>query len=144
MSASAAAVSPAATNLRRRSREALVALAVQYLLGMAANLIGKPDSALVGVIDTIIVILHVLVAVGLIVVAIRALLAARAAGVGRRLTLWALVVIVLTFLAGVLTITLGSDWASYAMATGFLIAAALYAGTFLASYRAEPAPASAP
>ncbi|MGN7797409.1 hypothetical protein [Leifsonia sp. 22587] len=144
MSASATAVSPAATNLLRRSREALVALAVQYLLGMAANLIGEPDSALVGVIDTIIVILHVLVAVGLIVVAIRALLAARAAGVGQRLALWALVVIVLTFLAGVLTITLGSDWASYAMATGFLVAAALYAGTFLASYRAEPAPASAP
>ncbi|MGO4592314.1 hypothetical protein AB4Z18_00700 [Leifsonia sp. 2TAF2] len=138
MSAPAAAVSPAA-NLRRRSREALAALAVQYLLGMAANLIGEPESTFVIVVDTIIVILHILIAIGLVVVSIRVLLAARAADVGQRLALWGLIVIVVTFLAGVLTISFGSDWASYVMAAGFLVAAALYAGTFLASYRPETA-----
>lgn len=138
MSASAAAATPAA-HLRRRSREALTALAVQYLLGMAANLIGEPDSTVVRVIDAIIVILHILIAVGLVVVSIRVLLAARSAGVGERLALWGLVVMVVTFLAGVLTIAIGSDWASYAMAVGFLVAAALYAGTFLASYRPDRA-----
>lgn len=138
MSASAAAVSPAA-HLRRRSREALAALAVQYLLGMAANLIGEPDSTFVRVVDAIIIILHVLIAIGLVVVSVRVLLAARAAGVGERLAVWGLVVMVITFLAGVLTISIGSDWASYVMAAGFLVAAALYAGTFLASYRLDRA-----
>ena len=136
MSASPAAVGPAA-GLRRRSREALTALAIQYLLGMAANLIGEPDNAVVGVIDTIIVILHIVIAIGLVVVSVRVLLAARAAGVGERLALWGLVVMVIAFLAGVLTIAIGSDWASYVMAVGFLVAAALNAGTFLASYRAD-------
>lgn len=138
MSASAAAVSPAA-HLRRRSREALAALAVQYLLGMAANLIGEPDSTFVRVVDAIIIILHVLIAIGLVVVSVRVLLAARGAGVGERLAVWGLVVMVITFLAGVLTISIGSDWASYVMAAGFLVAAALYAGTFLASYRLDRA-----
>ena len=138
MSSSANAVS-ASESLRRRCREALSALAVQFLLGMAANLIGDPEGAFATVVDTIIVILHILIAIGLVVVSIRVLLAARAAGVGERLALWGLIVMVITFLAGVLTIAIGSDWASYVMAVGFLVAAALYAGTFLASYRPERA-----
>lgn len=131
----AAAVSPS-SSLRRRSREALTALAVQYLLGMAANLIGEPDGGFVLVLDWIVVILHMLVAVGLVVIAVRLLLAARRAQLGQRLAVWGLVVIVVTFVAGVITISAGSDWASYVMATGFLVAAALYGGTFIASYRA--------
>ena len=59
--------------------------------------------------------------------------------VGERLAVWGLVVMVITFLAGVLAISIGSDWASYVMAAGFLVAAALYAGTFLASYRLDRA-----
>ena len=68
MSTAAAAVSPA-ESLRRRSREALSALAVQFLLGMAANLIGEPEGTFAIVVDTIIVILHILVAIGLVVIA---------------------------------------------------------------------------
>ena len=138
MSASTAAVS-SSESLRRRSREALTALAVQFLLGMAANLIGEPESTFVIVVDWIIVILHILIAIGLVVIAVRLLLAARKAGVGQRLAVWGLVVIVITFLAGVGTMVTGSDWASYVMATGFLVAAALYVATFLASYRFEDA-----
>ena len=139
MSASAAAVS-SSESLRRRSREALTALAVQFLLGMAANLIGEPESTFVIVVDTIIVILHILIAIGLVVISVRVLLSARKAGAGERLALWGLVVIVITFLAGVGTMITGNDWASYVMATGFLVAAALYGGTFFASYRLANAP----
>ena len=136
MSESAApSAAPSPTDaLRRRSREALSALALQFLLGMAANLIGEPKGTFAIVVDTIIVILHILVAIGLVVVSIRLLLAARAAGVGQRLAVWGLVVIGITFLAGVGTIASGSEWASYVMAVGFLVAAALYGGTFFASY----------
>lgn len=123
-----------AESLRRRSREALSALALQFLLGMAANLIGEPKGTFAIVVDTIIVILHILVAIGLVVVSIRLLLAARKAGVGQRLALWGLIVMVITFLAGVGTIATGNEWASYVMAVGFLVAAALYGGTFFASY----------
>ncbi|WP_345762508.1 hypothetical protein [Diaminobutyricibacter sp. McL0608] len=138
MSTAAAAVSPA-ESLRRRSREALSALAVQFLLGMAANLIGEPEGTFATVVDTIIVILHILVAIGLVVIAIRLLLAARKAALGERLALWGLIVIIVTFLAGVGTMITGNDWASYVMAVGFLVAAALYGATFFASYRADVA-----
>jgi hypothetical protein len=140
MSASAAAVNPS-ESLRRRSREALSALAAQFLLGMAVNLIGEPDGTFAIVVDTIMIILHILIAIGLVVVGVRVLLSARAAGLGQRLALWGLVVIVVTFLAGVGTMIGGSDWASYAMALGFLVAAALYGATFFASYRLTPAAA---
>lgn len=136
MSESAApSAAPSPTDsLRRRSREALSALALQFLLGMAANLIGDPKGTFAIVVDTIIVILHILVAIGLVVISIRLLLAARTAGVGQRLALWGLIVIVITFLAGVGTMVTGNEWASYVMAAGFLVAAALYGGTFFASY----------
>lgn len=136
MSESAApSTAPSPTDsLRRRSREALSALALQFLLGMAANLIGDPKGTFAIVVDTIIVILHILVAIGLVVISIRLLLAARTAGVGQRLALWGLIVIVITFLAGVGTMVTGNEWASYVMAAGFLVAAALYGGTFFASY----------
>jgi protein-S-isoprenylcysteine O-methyltransferase Ste14 len=102
---------------------------------MAANLIGDPEGTFAVVVDTIIVILHILIAIGLIVISVRVLLSARKAAVGQRLALWGLIVIVITFLAGVGTMITGNDWASYVMATGFLVAAALYGGTFFASYR---------
>jgi hypothetical protein len=146
MSASAAtpasAAAPGAPEaLRRRSREALTALAVQFLLGMAANLIGEPEGTFATVADTVIVILHILVAIGLIIVGVRVLLVARKASLGERAALWGLIVIIVTFLAGVLTMVTGNEWASYLMAVGFLVAAALYGATFFASYRtAAPRP----
>ncbi|MFP3466795.1 hypothetical protein [Leifsonia sp. SIMBA_070] len=139
MSAPTAAPGPS-ESLRRRSREALTALAVQFLLGMAANLIGEPEGGFAVVVDWIIIILHILIAIGLVVVSIRVFSAARRAGVGQRLAVWGIVVIAITFLAGVGTMISGSDWASYVMATGFLVAAALYGATFLASYRLAEVP----
>jgi protein-S-isoprenylcysteine O-methyltransferase Ste14 len=107
-----------------------------FLLGMGTNLIGEPDSTFGKVANGIILGLHILIAIGLVAVSIRLLLAARKAGLGERLALWGLVVVIVTFLAGVLTMITGNDWWSYLMSVGFLVAVALYGGTFIASYRA--------
>jgi hypothetical protein len=127
--------------LARTSREALSALGVQFLLGMGANLIGPPSENPDGsrIVAAVVLGLHVLVGIGLVVVGVRALLAARAEGVGRRLALWALVVTVATFLAGVGTMLTGSGWLSFLMAAGFLAGAALYVGTFVLGSRSAAA-----
>ena len=144
MSASAASAVSPAESLRRRSREALSALAVMFLLGMAANLIGEPTGTFVIVVDSIIMGLHILIAIGLVAVGVRALLAARKTALGERAALWGLIVIIVTFLAGVLTLITGNEWASYVMSVGFLAAAALYGATFFASYRANAGAGAAP
>ena len=115
-------------SLVRRSREALTALALQFLLGMAANLIGGPEenSGAGVVVAGIVLTLHALVGIGLIVVAVRTWSTARAAGASERTALWAFIVIILTFLAGVGTMLTGNEWLSFAMSLGFVVAAALY------------------
>ncbi|MGH1525519.1 hypothetical protein ACRAWC_16320 [Leifsonia sp. L25] len=126
---SAAPTPPASpADVVRRSREALSALAVQFLLGMAANLIGSPEENVgaARVIAGVVLGLHALVGIGLIVVAVRAWLTARREGVAPRAALWAFVVILLTFLAGVATMFTGSGWLSFLMSAGFVAAAALY------------------
>lgn len=129
--------------LQRTSREALTALGVQFLLGMGANLIGPPSENPEGsrILAGVVIGLHVLVGIGLIVVAVRVLLAARSQGVGRGPALAALVVTVATFLFGVGTMLTDSGWLSFLMAAGFLAAAALYVGTFVLGSRS---PASSP
>lgn len=116
--------------LVRRSREALSALAVQFLLGMGANLIGTPQENAGGarVVAGIILGLHALVGIGVIVVAVRVWLVARREDVAQRAALWAFIVIILTFLVGVATMLTDSGWLSFAMSVGFVAAAALYVG----------------
>lgn len=115
-------------DLVRRSREALSALAVQFLLGMGANLIGSPEEneGAARVFAGILLGLHALVGIGLIVVAVRVWTTARRAEVAQNAGLWAFIVIVATFLAGVATMFTGSDWLSFLMSVGFVAAAALY------------------
>lgn len=121
----------APTKLERRSREALSALAVQFLLGMGLNLLPTEDSGGGLIVDGILFVLHVLVGIGVVVVAVRLLVAARADGVGRTEALWGLVVVALTFVIGVLTVITGSEWLSFLMAAGFAVSAALYVRTLL-------------
>lgn len=115
-------------DLVRRSREALSALAVQFLLGMGANLIGSPEEneGAARVFAGILVGLHGLVGLGLVIVAVRVWLVARRSGVAGNAALWAFIVIILTFLAGIGTLFTGNDWLSFAMSVGFVAAAALY------------------
>lgn len=127
MSTSMNSSSPA---LVRRSREALSALAAQFLLGMGANLVGTPQENAGGarIVAGILLGLHALVGIGVIVVAVRVWLVARREDVGQRAALWAFIVIILTFLTGVATMLTDSGWLSFAMSVGFIAAAALYVG----------------
>ncbi|MEA5457093.1 hypothetical protein SPF06_20420 [Sinomonas sp. JGH33] len=120
------AISP--DKLLRRSREALSALAVMFVLGMGANLIGSPEDNNDGarVVAGVVLGLHALVGIGVVVVAVRVWLAARRLGVGARPALWALVVLTVTFLVGVATMLTGNGWLSFLMALGFLVGATLY------------------
>lgn len=115
-------------DLVRRSREALSALAVQFLLGMGANLLGSPEEndGAARVFSGIVLGLHALVGIGLIIVSVRVWTTARRAGTGQRAALWAFIVVIATFLVGVGTMFTGSDWLSFAMSVGFVAAAALY------------------
>jgi hypothetical protein len=123
--------------LRHRSRAVLSALAVQFLLGMGANLIGDPgDSNGAGrVIGGIVLGLHILVGIGVVVGAVRVWTATRRLRLAQREGLWGLVVMAATFLIGVGTVLTGSDWLSFLMAAGFLVGAALYARTYLIGSR---------
>lgn len=116
------------TDLTGRSREALSALAAQFLLGMGANLVGTPEENTGGaqVVAGILLGLHALVGIGLLIVAVRVWLVARRDGLAQRAALWALIIIVLTFLVGVGTMLTDSGWLSFAMSVGFVAAAALY------------------
>ncbi|MEN2736475.1 hypothetical protein ABCS02_01685 [Microbacterium sp. X-17] len=119
--------SPSAADLVRRSLEALSALAVQFLLGMGANLLGSPEEnvGVARVVAGIVLGLHALVGIGVVVTAVRVWLTARREHVAQRAALAAFVVIVLTFLAGVGTMMSGSAWLSFLMSAGFVAAAVL-------------------
>jgi len=123
----------APNRLQRRSREALSALAAQFLLGMGANLIGAPaeNSGVGRVAASALLGLHALVGIGVIVVAARLLAVARADGVGRSEAVWGLVTVIATFLIGVATWLTGSEWLSFLMAAGFAASAVLYVRTLL-------------
>lgn len=111
--------------LMRRSREALSALALEFLLGMTVNLL--PDDGTAGrVLPAIALGLHVLVGVGVVIVAVRLLMVARQEDIAARAALWALVVVAATFIAGVLTVVLHSEWLSFLMAAGFLASMLMY------------------
>lgn len=129
--------------LARRSREALSALALQFLLGMAANLIGSPEenSGAAVAVAGIVLALHALVGIGLIVVAVRVWMTARRGGAGQRSALWAFIVIILTFLVGIGTMMTGNGWLSFLMSVGFVVAAGLYVGigAIALSRRQQPA-----
>jgi hypothetical protein len=123
------ATSTTTDRLVRRSREALSALAAEFLLGMAVNLL--PTDGAGGVIHSVVLGLHVLIGLGIVTVAVRLLLAARQEGIARREATWALVVVTATFVDGVLTVVLDSGWLSFLMAAGFLASTVLYVRTLL-------------
>jgi hypothetical protein len=114
--------------LVRRSREALSTLALQFLLGMGANLIGTPEenTGAARIIAGIILGLHALVGIGVIVVSVRVWLTSRREGIAQNAALWAFIVIIITFLAGVGTTITNSGWLSFVMAVGFVVAAGVY------------------
>ncbi len=118
----------ATARLRTRLRAVLWMLAIAFLLGMGANLLGAPseDVGVARVVSIVVIALHALVGVGIVATAIRASTAAGAAGIARRETMTGLIAVNITFLVGIATVMTGSGWLSFLMALGFLVAAGAY------------------
>jgi heme A synthase len=117
-------------DVRQHARHQVIGLAAQFLLGMAVSLIGQPSET-TGAAHTasnVLLGLHVLVAVVLIAGAAGVIRATRGRGQQRRLARWGAAAIVLTFGAGIATLITKSNWWSYAMAVGFLVALLVYVG----------------
>lgn len=129
---------PQPHKLLRRSREALATLGVQFLLGMGTNLVGTPQDNTDGgrIVAASLLGLHILIGVGVVVVAIRLWMVARDAELGERPALWALVVLAVTFLIGIGTMLMDSGWLSFLMALGWLVGVGLYVQTFMLGARA--------
>lgn len=134
---------PETSRLHVRSQRQLAMLTVQFLLGMAVNVIGAPSGGAAGAVKTAYYVLvgtHVLVALALVVGA--TLTIVRAAGHGSalgRLAWLGGVSIAIAFVAGVFTgvATMAavpnavlSDLLSYLMAAGFLAAFILYGALY--------------
>ncbi len=117
--------------LIRRAQAQINMLTVMFLLGMAVNLIGLPSETS-GVAKTATVIflgLHVLIGLGLLVGSV---LTIRLAGTNlRRLAGIGALLIVITFIAGVLTLAFDNNWWSYLMAAGFIASYLVYIGLLM-------------
>ena len=130
---------PVAPVLHRRARSQLMMLTIQFLLGMGVNLIGLPSetSGLAKGTTSALLGLHILVSLGLIVVA--ALTIWRSGPLDRQSTNQAWVggiLIVISTVAGVLATSAESNWWSYLMAVGFIASFVVYGNLLL---RTRPA-----
>lgn len=113
-----------------RTRAILGMLVAQFLLGMSVNLIGNPHSSVSQAVEGIFLILHVLLAVGLVTVAIFTVRTAfKLGGQWPRLTRIGASGIGLAFIGGIGTMASHgaiSNWLSYLMSIGFILAFAGY------------------
>ncbi len=105
-----------------------------FLLGMGVNLIGLPSET-TGTAKTatsVLLALHVVLAIGLVAGAIVTVLRARGSSFMRQAAI-GLVAVALTFLSGAVTISTGDARWSYAMSVGFIaslwVYGVLYVGT---------------
>jgi len=133
---------------RHLSRHQVMGLAVQFLLGMAVNLLGLPAEATGAAHAATIAFLaaHIVVSAGMLAGAFMVVRAAAHTGKHtgkrwRRLAIWGAATIVVTVAAGILTLVTKSNWWSYAMAAGFIASLLTYGG-ILVRAGAPPAPRS--
>lgn len=119
-----------AERLRGRAVRQVGMLTAQFILGMAVNLIGVPGEApagLANIATTVFLALHVLIAIGLVVGAIFTYRQALPLGSPHsRLALWGMISVVVTFVAGVLTMISNAAGWSFLMALGFIVAFLIY------------------
>ena len=121
---------------RTQSRHQVIGLALQFLLGMAVNLLGLPSqtTGTAHAATTAFLVAHIAVAAGLLANAyIVVLFAARAGSRWRGSALWGAAAIVVTLAAGILTLSTKSNWWSYAMAAGFISSLLIYGGILIQS-----------
>jgi hypothetical protein len=123
------------TSLSNRVRGQLAMLIVMFLLGMAVNLLGEPESALGKATHGILLGLHVLVAIGIIVGA--SIVMSKAVKVGGailRTARFATAGVGTAFVGGVLTLAVKGGWSdvwSYVMAVGFLVGFVFYGQLYM-------------
>ena len=133
---------PGLAGARLHSRHQVMGLAVQFLLGMAVNLLGLPSEATgaAHAASNAFLAAHIVVAAALLASAFMVVRsAARAGSRWRRLAIWGAAAIVVTVGAGILALGTKSTWWSYAMAVGFIASLLIYGG-ILVRASAPPAP----
>jgi hypothetical protein len=116
------------TGVRHLASRQVIALSVQFLIGMALALIGQPSqtTGTAHTVSEVLLGLHILVAAGLIAGAARIIRLTRGSDRQRRLAYGGAAAIALTVAAGVLTVITQNNWLSYAMAAGFITALLTY------------------
>ncbi len=119
--------------LIRRAQAQINMLTVMFLLGMAVNLIGLPSetSGAAKTATSIFLGLHVLISLGLLVGAALTIRLSAAGTNLRRLAGIGALLIVITFIAGVLTLAFDNNWWSYLMAAGFIASYLIYIGLLM-------------
>lgn len=127
-------------SLKSNARGQLSMLLAQFLAGIAVNLIGMPSetSGFPRIATSILLGIHILVAIGLVVGAIRAIpQCARIEPPAAGLAWWGLIAVVITFAAGVLTLAVhvGTGWFSYVMAAGATGSLIVYGLLYLRAIR---------
>jgi len=135
------AASASRMDMRREARFQLVGLSAQFLLGMAVNLIGQPSetTGAAHAVSTVLLGLHVVVAIGLIAGAVMVNRAARGGGDRpRQLARSGGVLIALTVIAGVMTVITKNNWWSYTMAAGFIASMLLYGSLLVWAHSLPP------
>lgn len=101
--------------LRRRVFSQLWMLALQFVFGMILNLVGTDTHGASHTAYEVILVIHILNAIGLVEGGIFIVMKVRS-----RLSWWAAIALSFTFCGGVLTVLTGQDVWSFVMACGFL------------------------
>ena len=121
-------------DLRHLARHQIMGLAIQFLLGMAVNLLGLPSQArgTAHTATTVFLAAHVLITLGLLVGAVMIVGAsARSQGPSRPLAIGGAIAIAATTAAGILTMITKNNWWSYTMALGFIASLLIYGGLLI-------------
>ncbi len=121
-----------ASRIHKQARDQIGGLTLMFLLGMSVNLIGLPAEVDGGekTVTSIFLALHALIGLGLVIGSISVVLRAKSSTFIKHAWL-GFATIVLTFLCGVMTLRTGSNWWSYAMATGFIANFWIYGMLFI-------------
>lgn len=115
--------------LNKRASAQISMLVIIFLLGMAVNLLGVPGQLMgsAKTIATVLLSLHIFLALGLLIGAIWLVLISKSAsGDTKRLTWLGAIIIVLTILTGIGTIGTLNNWWSFAMSVGFIVSFLIY------------------
>jgi hypothetical protein len=119
---------------RHLARHQVMGLGVQFLLGMAVNLLGLPSQAkgAAHTATTVFLAAHMLITLGLLAGAVMIIRAsARPPAPSRQLAIGGAIAIAATTAAGILNVITKSNWWSYTMALGFTASLLVYGGLLL-------------